>query len=330
MKAMHAALNLDEEVNALADFISQRWEPITDLPELFAEVRDVALHDARGWLDNYMVSMCAHELYDARQKLLSPSVSNPGLFDAVCHFLLQVSLNARSIHEAGRNLGGDWDFSRRANRVYYAMSEKYPALANARPLGWDELAKDYIDYAGQEEYNPREDIQLFNGVNSEFNAAPGFHIRTALPYVMYDEMCHGRKAARMLVAAAYGHFLFIAEQLHAYTVCDALRQLGNLHVPELAFEVSWIDEANANPFIKVLKMLADAPHTKAEYDQSLAAVAEFNALSTEEQEARVTANKLRTTMMLKSMSRGLSPEMEAANTAREEKLNAVMREVFGQ
>lgn len=331
MKEMSANLNLDEEIAAMAEFISLRWEPLPDLLEMFREIRDAALHDARGWIDQYMVSSCTHDLLQEREALLEPVSKRAVSYDAVCQFLSNVCLRIGRVKDAGMALDGPWDFSRRSDKVYYAMAKKYPALVNARPLGWDELAKGYRDFAGQAEYDPTDDIRLFKGVNSDSAGASGFHGRTVLPYVMYDEKCQGRKAPRVLVSSAYAHFLFIAEQLHGYQVCDELRQIGNLKVPEMVFEVSWPEGSAESAFLKALKGLADAPPTQAEYEEALAAEAAFNALPEEEKAARIAANKARMAEMMKNLfSNKPDPEAEAREAARNEKLNAVMREAFGQ
>ncbi len=289
MKELNETINLDEEVLHLAEFIRQKWTPIANIEDLFREIRDAALHSARGWFDQHEVWELATELEDKRSDKLEAELklsfdAGAYLYDAWCTLLSAISRKAKDVREAGMALDGDWDFTRRTRRVEVSLSEKYPDLASARPLGWAELEAGYSDFDGQEEYDPKPDRELFKGAKVQGTLSGTFPLRVALPYVMYDEKCQGNRASHVLVGAVFAHFLGIAEHLNTVKLkCDLVAALPELDSPGMVFERTLQTD---NPILKVLFDLAPPCRSKAEFEACIASRTEFDALS-EEEKARI-------------------------------------------
>ncbi len=304
MKELTADTNLDEEVTHLAAFIGQKWTPIANIEALFTEIRDAALHAARGWIDQHAIWELASEMEDRRANLLKSTLAaeldvGVEFYDALCTLLYAIGRDAKHVRDAALALDGEWDFSRRSNRVELSLSAKYPDLAAARPFGWAELEKDYCDFYGQEAYQPREDRALFKGSNVPGLLSPSFTSRVALPYVMYDEKCQGLKANRVLVGAVFAHFLGIAEHLNTLELKRAIQKaFSDIEKPEMLFERKIKTD---NKILNVLLELAGKSPTKEEFEKAVAAKAEFDALSDEDKAARKSKNQKKLVEMLEEL-----------------------------
>ncbi|MBU9200094.1 hypothetical protein KTD31_01585 [Burkholderia multivorans] len=311
MKKLTADINLDHEVAHLAKFISQKWTPIENLHALFTEIRDAALHAARGWLDQHELWAATRDMEKARQELLMQALGPKDgdaveYYDALCTLLNSVGSSATEIRAAGLVLDGPWDYERRVKAVLASLTERYPALAVARPLGWEALEKGYRDFDGMEAYDPSIDHELFEGTLVEGPGAPDFTGRVALPYVMYDEVCQGRKASYVLVGAVYSHFLGIAEFLNTHRVMqDLATAFPQLHEPVMLYERK---VTTNNPFLKVAVALARPAPTKEEFEENLANKAAFEALSDEEKAQRKADNSKRILRLLDALKSSSSAD----------------------
>ena len=312
MKTLTADINLDEEVAHLAEFISQKWTPLANIQTLFAEIRDAALHAARGWFDQNEVWELATELEDARAKRLQSNLNlgfdaSVELYDALCTLLHGIGRSAKDLREAGMALDGDWDYERRVRAVEHQLLLKYPDLAGARPLGWAELEKGYCDFDGQEEYDPYPDQELFKGALVQGTFSFDFPYRVALPYVMYDEKCQSFKASAVLVSAVYAHFLGIAEFLNTQKLKqDLVAALPNLDEPGMLFGRNL---GTGNPFLMVMFEQMKPCPSRESFEACLAKRAEYEALSDEEK-AKRTVN--RDAVIQQMLARLKDPTRDAA------------------
>lgn len=332
MKKLTTALNLDEEVNNLAEFIAQKWTPISNLEALFTEIRDAALHAARAWFDQHAVWEVATEMEDKRTALLEANLNMgfkvyPALYDAQCTLLSSVARSTGEVRNSALDLDGDWDYTRRVRAVELSLGSRYPDLAGARPLGWDALAKAYNDFDGQEEYDPRPDRELFKGVLVQGTFSGSFTSRVALPYVMYDEKCQSYKAAHVLVGAVFAHFLGIAEYLNTEKLKkDLVDALPDVATPEMMFERNLQTD---NPILKVMFELATTCRSKAEFETCLASYAEYEALSDEEKAARKAANSEKISeIMSRLMSKSDSEAEDKKQAEAKQHRNNLLRAAF--
>lgn len=290
MKELSTDINLDEEVAHMAEFIRQKWTPIENIEALFTEIRDAALHAARAWLHDHDIWDVAHDMLDARKALLeeklkdSLPVQSVGVeyYDALCTLVYDISGKAKRLKEAGMDIDGPWDFSRRVNALSNRLSAKYPDLATARPNGWAEFEKGYTEYDGQAEYDPKPDRELFKGSKVEGACSGSFPMRVALPYVMYDEKAQGFKAYRVLVGAVFAQFLGIKEMLNTEELKQALKALPGMDEPTMVFERK---VATDNPLLSVLFKMARPCPKEAAYLAACKSQAEYAMLSDEEKAA---------------------------------------------
>lgn len=334
MKQLTAALDLGQEVRHLANFIRQKWEPLDNLEAIFTEIRDAALHAARGWFDQHALWECATELEDARTAQLRatlgvPETVFPELYDAYCLLLHSVSRNASCVREAGLALDGCWDIERRVDQVRSGLVAKYPGLLAARPQGWVALAENYVDFDGQAEYDPRPDHALFEGVSVPGRHAPEFPSAVALPYVMYDEVCQGTKAHSVLVGAVFAHFLGIAEYLNTCAIKEALlAAVATAPAAEMAFERN---VATDHPILKTVFALATPCCAKNEFEASLAQRAAYAALSPEEKAQRAGDTKARVGKLLAELCRKSTADEEDRKYEAEKVQHVTMlRAAFGE
>ena len=302
MKKLALPINVTTEAEALAAFIDQTWTAIPDIKSLFNEIRDAALHESRAWFDNYAVGFLAHDMMSARRGLLVTQLATEAekeagpFYDGVCHVLDQVWSHSDVVAKLGREIDGSWDYSDRVDAVYAKLAKKYPGLSSAKPLGWAALAKDYSDFDGQEEYDGRAANELFQGMDVSSAGSCNFVNNTALPYVMYDEKCQGRKAPRVLVAAVFSHFLGIREFMNTQEMCDALKALPLRTDPEVLFDIEM--PTSSNTLMQVLLQMARAPYTAEDYQKSLDARAAYDAMSDEEKAARKVEADIETEAMI--------------------------------
>lgn len=319
MNKLTADINLDEEVTHLADFIRQKWSPIDNLEALIADIRDEAFQAARGWFIEFDLWEMVTDLADSRAELLRNSVTldvqlSLNLYDAYCCLLNDFSRNLPEVRKAAYQLDGDWDFSTRVSRLVRTLQRKFPDLNGARPLGWDALANGYSDFDGQEEYDPTPDAELFKGVRITGAHTPSFPSQVALPYVMYDEKCQGRKASHVLVGAVFTQFLGIQEFLNTLKVKEALQAevfLAELARPEMLYHSNFVSE---NPILKVLLQLAKPSPTEAAFQDALGHYRAYAALSDAEKAAREAAKAERIREIIQRLrdQRGLDGQYEEA------------------
>lgn len=87
------------------------------------------------------------------------------------------------------------------------------------------------------EHQQKADEEAFSGADSQSSGSAGFTGRTALPHVMYDDRCQGRRPGYTLISAVYGHFLTIAEHLNTEVLLAELRETDfRIEQPCMVFE----------------------------------------------------------------------------------------------
>lgn len=214
-----ALVDSDKELVAITNYISKTWNGFTDetTPEFFKKVWDSCNHMLRNNFDQYVFLDFMKELYDLKDL---PSVKVNGLNskDLPMHFMISKS----GLHDALRK---DWDYEKNVNAILADVKSEFPYASKARPKNWNKLAKDYIDYDGMSELDSRELHKLFNGMDSGTAGAPSFEVRTALPHVMYDDKCQGRKPLEVLVGAMVGHSYVMNEKNNGSKMLNEWLQL---------------------------------------------------------------------------------------------------------
>jgi hypothetical protein len=329
MKNLTADINLDDEVKHLAEYIRQKWTPVADLEALFTEVRAAAEYAARTWFDSHPLWLATNELADKRTALLAakygPTVY-PDLYDALVTLLQHIRNDAREVSDVARSLDGQrWNFEARVKKLSINLEVRYPDLTNARPLGWAELEPRWKDYAGQDEYDPEPDQDLFQGVRVQGSRSDYFPGRVAVPYVMHDEKNRNCKASAALVGAVFAHFLGITEFLNTHRLAqDVVVALPQLHAPDMLYERI---VTTGNPVLKVMVQSAPAAHSQAEFEEHVRQMAEFDALSESDKAARKAEGSAAILKMLDGLKNS-DPEADRKYAAEKERKRVLLQAAF--
>jgi hypothetical protein len=295
------AVDIATEIDAMVRHTVTRWDNVPDLKPLFELAYQSAAHDARFWFDPYALSEVLHDKADERVALMRTFCAEDEadllwLYDNCAALYRGASSGASHLMDVARHADGKWDFSDRADKVYEDAVQLFGSLSNMRPKGWDELAQGYVDFDGMSEYDPA-DARAFEGADTASAGADGFSGRIALPYVMYDEFCQGRKAPRMLVSSAYAHFLQILQHLNTEAM---LKELAGLDFRENELKpVFGLRVTSRNALVATLLQIvvegADGRSlaSEAEYLKTLADRHAFAQKSPEEQEVTRAENAAR-------------------------------------
>ena len=281
MKTLTADINLAEEVGHVTEFFRRTWTPVTDLQAAIRDIRDSALHAARGWFDGHALWEFASQLEDERQHLLEQSHGHaPGscasYYDAMTTLLAEVALTSNRIATAGVQLDGRWDFGLRSRALVRKVTSKYPELVGTRPAGWDALVWVQPDCPGWDQVDLDADRALFKGAG----VIPGYSTDLPSSVSILLVRLKGQRASTQLIDAVFAHFLAITKFLNTEKLKrDLVAAIPRLREPAMLFERD--DVKTDNPFLTVAFELARPPYSKVQFEVSQANAAAFAALSDE-------------------------------------------------
>lgn len=298
MKELSPALDLDQEVEAITKFLTQKWTPRADLRALVSAIRDDAMQASRAFVERFSLGAAAHEMEKTRTALLEAAGAGPdaGYYDAYCFFLDRVWYFDDALYDLGLNLDGPWDFERHTKRLSARLSEQFPGLAAMTPQGFDAVAG-ADEHALAEEYSSAADQALFEGSKAEGVLSGTFPWRVSLPVVLVTSR-NGLAPWHQLVGAVFGHFMCIAQFLNTRQVLDALTKAIPVEVGEVQFSLPKID---ANPFLQVLLSWAGPAPSREAYEGA-EMVRQSLKLPSEERAAFVQAHPERKAAYLESLA----------------------------
>jgi hypothetical protein len=324
-------VDVDAEIEAMAKYLGTRWDSVPDLVALFQAIRVEVSRTASLWFEQYAISDYLRTAIKARKSLLEPHLPAHELslvrsYDAPTVWLSELEMQVHDLHDNAQNFLQRWDFSERVRAVHREVAKQFSWLADAKPKGWAELRKNYVDFDGQGEYAEKHqlaDEAAFEGINSDSAGAPGFPGRTALPYVMYDEVCQGRKAPYVLVSAAFAHLNRVQEHNNTQAFIAALKALDlGLTVPSLVFEQPAPVSSNVhvNGLLWLVQHDGSGPDgsLQPDYESSLQALKNYDALSDAEKAAR----KAESAKAIQKLLAELNSESKEDTAKREEKAKA--------
>ena len=189
----------DKELTAITNYISNTWNGFSDeaSPKFFEKVCNLSNHMLQNHFDYY-------SLFDFRKKLeeldelLQFTINGLSNKDITMYFLIA----GNALQDAIKK---EWDYEKNVNTIISEVKSEFLFASKAKPKNWSKMAKTYCDYDGMAELDSEALSKLFGGMNSGTAGAPSFEIRTALPHVIYDDICQGRKPLETLVGAMLGH-----------------------------------------------------------------------------------------------------------------------------
>lgn len=199
----------DKELVAIVNYITTTWNGFSDekSQDFFKTVWDNSNHVLKNHFDQYIFLDFIKNFYELKDfnEFKINGVSN---FELPMYFLIAKS----KLHDLVSN---EWRYDKNVNEILYSVKAEFPFATKAKPKNWNKLAKNYVDYEGMSELNGHELKKLFGGMDSGTAGCPSFEIRTALPHVIYDDKCQGRKPLEVLVGAMLGHAYVMNEKNNA-------------------------------------------------------------------------------------------------------------------
>lgn len=225
-------VDISKEIEAMVRFTAERWDNVPNLKDVFELVYRLAARDARVRFVRDSIAQQFLNLRQQRDQLIEEitSIETYGTVarrDKVLKLALDAGMSAMALQEIALNIDGEWDFEDRADRVYSIVLQHDEQLSKALPMGWGKLAENYVEYSGMSDYDAADE-KLFEGADSQADGAHGYPHRIALPYVLYDEFEQGNRAAKVLVWAAYAHFLRLVEHANTEAILGEMRVLEAL------------------------------------------------------------------------------------------------------
>jgi len=322
---INARINVDAEIAAMAAYLATRWAGITELEPFFRSVYAVTVQAAPLWFNGSLVYDISKDRTSRREALLASLPVAPGAetlklarYDAPFQLWAFLPLEMTLVERCAMNVHGVWDYERSTKRAYSAIVAKFPELATARPVGWDEMRKGYSGHDDLYDYATKRQLAdqgAFEGIDSGGAGAGGFTIRTALPHVMYDEVEQNCRAPYALVAAAFSHFLSVISHNNTVALKAALvsADLGE-STPELLFDLHIKPTGNplADLMLEMAALQRDPGELRESYERALVTAQERAGLSPEERaqiQASIAARMVETLKSLKA-----APPIDAGRT----------------
>ena len=158
------------------------------------------------------------------ESLGTPGADQLRHFETPSSIFFDLMLSTRKLRDIGMAVDGPWEFERRANAATIEALSRFPCVKTARPLGWESLCHRH-DADDGSMFNVKADLDAFQGVNSAGTRSPAFPERVSPAHVLFDDREQGRKPERVLIAAIYGHFLYVREHNNTVEVLQALDRL---------------------------------------------------------------------------------------------------------
>lgn len=207
----------NQELEYIIEYVQKRWEGFdkVDIQAFFTQIWEKSLELSKYKIDNYGFTDLYEEWntermehknwQNAGSKLSAEDIKNYSIYDYPRNFIYSILSAPSTYHEI---VMSKWDYSKNVKKLLKETNESFPDASKIKPIGWKKLAKNYKDFDGQEEYCKNQqaiDDKEFKGIDSGNAVAFPFQARVALPYVMYDDKCQGRKPLHTLIGAVLAH-----------------------------------------------------------------------------------------------------------------------------
>jgi len=331
VKPFRTDLSIAEEIQAVANFIASKWEPVENLPALVKVVQEAAFHDSRASFDGLDVGAYTRGIADRRRELLGNLMENPiekayaPMFDgpskALSSFLTHISYYA----EAGLDVDRKWDYTRQVKAAQIKVERSFPDVARAVPAGWESFKTLVDNDEADIDYALKADNEAFAGSKIETHRSLSLVEQLALHNLHYGDDSHGRKPQYALIGAIYSHFSNIQQKLNTHNLMMAIDRMTNWDLPEHRFEIPTLD-GSGSVLAQLLISKVDEPYTEAMFREAVNSRLEHDALPDQEREA---LKKARHNEMMAEMNADYWKVMDAKIASEKAASLIELRKAFG-
>lgn len=239
-------INVDSECQAVADFVAPRWGVSSaQLLPLVVQIRERAHEIWRSWIEEHEPYFALRRLEQRRCDMLLSGELSPrargiaSFYDSISHQTSRMGFGLRALCNAGLCLGNpnaSWDFSKQADGLSSSIRKNFPWVSDLKPSGWDDLAKNYDDFDGMQEWDKKGEDALFDGHCSDGVRSDGLVGSLSLPSVMYNHFGQGRNPTRSLVSGIFSHFLFVFSHNNSAEITN---ELDSIALEEFSCEIAF-------------------------------------------------------------------------------------------
>lgn len=262
----------DSEINHLIEFVKNRWSDNGDLEGIMRNAWEMSEPLTKNHFDQYGFTDFVTNWIDAREKSSKWKIANEEkslifTHDSIYNFAYGVLTSSGNLYKM---ISEDFKYENAIKKMMTELKSQYEKTASLKPLGWVELAKNYNDFDGYDEYAKNQykiDKKEFKGCNSNGASSGGFHYRVVLHNVMYDDKCQSRKPFEILIGAILAHRYFVSSHNNTLEIIKELNKVKDFFEQDIYYEkiqnISAIKEniekITDNKFIKAMS------HLKKEY-----------------------------------------------------------------
>ncbi|AXH59762.1 hypothetical protein [Pseudomonas amygdali] len=331
MKPFRTDLSITEEIQAVADFLALKWEPVDNLAAIVQSVQKAAFHDGRAAIDGAEVGGFISDIMRRRADMIQGMMDNPvekmfaTMFDGPMQVLITLSSHARQLAEVGLNVDGKWDYERQVRAAQIRAERDFPGLATAAPAGWQEFKNRVKDGKVNIDYSLADEKVAFAGSMIETCRSLGLVEQLALHNLQYGDEEQGRKPQYALISAIYSHFSNIQLKMVSHELMVAIDRMTDWDVPEHRFGTPALNDSG-NVFAKLLISKVGEARQESEFRQAVESKLEFDAKPEEERNAIQQTNRDR---MKSEMTPAYWKAMDEQIKREEASALVDLREAFG-
>lgn len=329
MKPFSVDLSIADEIQAVADFIGPRWEPIDNLVGVITSVQQAAFHDGRAAFDGLEVSTFVSDLMRRREAVVAALFDHPveksyaPMHDSMIQTLSAISLAVNDYAEAALKVDGKWDFPRQVRSAQIHAQRISQKLSCASPLGWSDFKARNERGEVDIDYSYKQEKAAFTGTEVITHRSPLFVEQVSLSGLAYSDS-QGRNPSYSLISAIYAHFSQIKQNLVTHEIKVELDKLAAWDLPEIGFAPPVLNKSD-NLMVALLLSKTPSFYDEAEFRRSVSSRIEFDAKPEHERKAIMMANREKTMASMKDTMKSIDVDIELARNAAVKSL----RKAFG-
>lgn len=312
-------INIQKELKHLIEYTQKRWNDNGDLSKIITTIWNSVEPLTVNMFSQYGFFEVSEQWSKERQEsskwdnnLSKHEKDLIYIYDAIHSFLRDFSSSANRLYDISMK---KWNYEKIVKKITSDIQDEFKNTSDIKPLGWEELAKNYTDYDGMDEYSRKSQLKeekAFKGCDSSGHTSFGFPGRIALPYVMYDDKCQNRKPLEVLVGAVLAHVFFVNTHNNTLKIMENLNEMKKEWDKDIYFtkiqhrlDINSLTDNNIIKAIYSLKNKHVENQTPEEFKKTLKeniqSKIDFDALSPKEKSARVAKNQAYISKMMSSL-----------------------------